>query len=229
MIRSTKRTLVLTVLMGTTLSGCAMIAGAGDTVWSGTKSVARFVSTPVRYMLRDAPQEETQFAANSVPVTPLAEQTVEGPDTAPAAPFEAAVTSVAEAPVMGRTVSGLSITSIPAGTVSAPRSAGVKPVEIIETVQLSPDHTVDVLSVGNVTYVRTEGRGSLDDWRMCDTEAGGFWQFDGLSTVGTSNPSFERCMESRNYVLENKLANLSNTSLLDTQSDLLAVSETPLP
>lgn len=228
MIGSTKRTLILIALTGTTLSGCAVFTTAGDHVWSGTKSVARFVITPVRYLLRDAPEAETQFAENSVPVTPLPEDVEETQTGTKAAPLSAEITSVADAPVMGRTVSqtavaGVPITSIPAGTMSAQTYSGPKPVEILETVQLSPGSTMDILSVGEMTYVRTEGRGSLDDWRRCDREAGGYWTFEGTSTAGMSNPAFERCMAARNYVLESELT--SETGEFASAS----LDTTPLP
>ncbi|MGB3455518.1 MAG: hypothetical protein WBA35_04095 [Litorimonas sp.] len=56
------RTLALIALAGSSLSGCAVLGSAADTMWAGTKSVGNFLTTPVGELLRITPAEETQFA-----------------------------------------------------------------------------------------------------------------------------------------------------------------------
>lgn len=81
MPKSFKRpvSLLASVVVLSSLGGCAQIGQVADGVWGGTKSVAKFVSSPFRGKddMRDAPAQDYAFAGDGVtvelyeqPVTP---------------------------------------------------------------------------------------------------------------------------------------------------------------
>lgn len=222
----TLKTLTIMALAGTSLSGCAVINGAADGAWSGTKYVAKFVSYPVRSLLRDAPKDDVQFAEADVDAT-----TTEGPDDKIDMMAETIV-AVKQPQVMGETTAPMPIstTTTTQTTMSAPwtgtptpwtgTTTSSSPIEIIETVAINEFQSVDVLTVGPVSYVRTAGVGSLEDWRTCDIQAGGFWTFDAAKVDGTLNPEFANCMQTKDYVQETEL----NADMLEKMG-----SSTPAP
>lgn len=216
--------LTITALMGTSLSGCALIGGAADSAWSGTKHVARFVSTPVRVLLRDAPEQDTQFAQlateteieteiQTVQHTVVMTEDVNILDQDKIDMMAETVVMVGETQVLGATTAPMPIppsmsgTTAYTSTISSWESAAStqQSVEIVETLGVSDFDSVDVVTVGPVSYVRMDGAGSLEDWRTCDAEAGGYWTFDTADRIGTLNPKFETCMQTKNYVQDTQL------------------------
>lgn len=214
MAKLTIKTLTIMALAGTSLSGCAVIGGAADGAWSGTKSVAKFVSTPVRALLRDAPKEDVQFAEAVVEV-----ETIDQTETMTKAEGKVEMMAETIVEVKQPQVLGATSTSVPMASESMITSsmntamnaswsetlASQASVEIVETVAITEFKSVDVVTVGPVSYVRTDGVGSLEDWRTCDIEAGGFWKFDAANADGTLNPEFETCMQTKNYIQETQL------------------------
>lgn len=244
MANNTIKTLTIMALAGTSLSGCALIGGAAEGAWSGTKYVAKFVSTPVRALLRDAPKDDVQFAEAVVEV-----KTVDQTETMTKAAAKAdgkiemmaeTVVEVKQSQVLGATSAAMPMNTammIPASTDMPTMKTDVNAswtetlssqaaVEIVETVAVSEFKSVDVVTVGSVSYVRTDGVGSLEDWRTCDIEAGGFWKFDSATADGTLNPKFETCMQTKNYVQETQLDETMMTKL-DTAEPATAIK--PLP
>lgn len=237
------KTLTIIALAGTSLSGCALIGGAADGAWSGTKSVAKFVSYPVRAMLRDAPKDDVQFAQAVVEV-----ETVDQTDTMikTDSKIEMMTETIVEVkrpqvlsattasmPMVATTVNTTTMNTTSADTASmitammaSETLASQAFVEIVETVALTEFKSVDVVTVGPVSYVRTDGAGSLEDWRTCDVEVGGFWKFDTTNTDGTLNPEFETCMQTKNYIQETQLDE-AMIATLDTAAPAMPLK--PLP
>lgn len=228
----TLKTLTIMALAGTSLSGCAVINGAADGAWSGTKSVARFVSYPVRSLLRDAPKDDVQFAKADVEATTTAVSDDKIDMMAET------IVAVKQPQVMGATTAPMTMSTTTATrtTMSAPWTGTTTPwtgtttssssIEIVETVAINEFQSVDILTVGPVSYVRTAGVGSLEDWRTCDIEAGGFWTFDAAKVDGTLNPEFEQCMQTKDYVQETQLG----ADMLEKMgSTTLAPALKPLP
>jgi hypothetical protein len=232
MANFTIKTLTIIALTGTSLSGCALIGGAADGAWSGTKYVARFVSTPVRALLRDAPKEETQFAAVEVvtetETVELTDAIIE--DEGKIEMMAETIVDVKQTQVMGATTAAMpmetTMTTTSMTTSRSSETTATQSVEIIETLALSDFKSVDVVTVGPVSYVRKEGAGSLEDWQTCDVEAGGYWKFDTTNTDGSVNPKFETCMKAKNYIQETQLDDAVVAKLEAVQP---ATVLTPLP
>ena len=223
------KTLAILALAGSSLSGCAVINGAADGAWSGTKSAAKFVSYPVRALLRDAPQDEVQFAKADAAVIV---------DTAKTTSSEGKIEMMTEtiidvqsSQVLGATTAPMPVSTPTVTTTQTAMSVGSSSsssssIEIIETVAINDLQSIDVLTVGPVSYVRTVGVGSLEDWRTCDIEAGGFWKFDTAQSDGTLNPKFAQCMQTKDYVQETELA---ADVLLKMGTPVLPTALKPLP
>ncbi|WP_409432486.1 hypothetical protein ACJ3XI_09785 [Litorimonas sp. RW-G-Af-16] len=56
-----KHVLIAALIAATALSGCSQISKTADSLWGGTKSAAKFVSSPVTKLLRDTPEQDYQF------------------------------------------------------------------------------------------------------------------------------------------------------------------------
>lgn len=206
------KTLTIMALAGSSLSGCAVINGAADGAWSGTKSAAKFVSYPVRALLRDAPKDDVQFAKVDAPVvTDVAKTTSEAKTTSSEGKIEMmseTIVDVQSSQVLGATTAPMPVSTPTVTTTQiamSEHSSSSSSIEIIETVAINDFQSIDVLTVGPVSYVRTVGVGSLEDWRTCDIEAGGFWKFDTAQSDGTLNPKFAQCMKTKDYVQETEL------------------------
>lgn len=232
MATRTLKTFAIMALAGTTLSGCAVIGGAADGAWSGTKYVAKVVSYPIRAILRDAPEEETQFAEADVDVETMDADVIAETEQAEGKVemMAEAVVEVDEPQVMGATTTSMSMDgSLREASLASSwtqSSTAHNAVEIIETVALTDAKSVDVVTVGSVSYVRTEGAGSIEDWRTCDIQAGGFWKFDTANADGTLNPDFERCMRTKNYIQETQL---DEAVIADMDMPSSAATIDPLP
>lgn len=226
------KTLTIMALAGSSLSGCAVINGAADGAWSGTKSVAKFVSYPVRTLLRDAPKDEVQFAEADVD-TQTAEMSDDKIDMMAETIVEVkqpqvmgATTAPMPVSTMTTTVTQTAMTAPLTSTLTTSTSSSSSSIEIVETVAINDFQSVDILTVGPVSYVRTVGVGSLEDWRTCDIEAGGFWTFEAAQADGSLNPEFAQCMQTKAYVQETEL----DADILEKiGSPALAPALKPLP
>ena len=176
-----RRTLALSILVAATgaLGGCAVIGDAADGLWSGTKSAARFVSAPVRGLLRDAPEDEVVFV-EAAPVQSVATETsYAAPTTAYSAPTSYS-TSATYAPAPARST----------GRYYSDREDAVPAVAIASPSELS--------------FVRLNGPSDVGDWRTCENLHRGYWLVDAAG--GRVNPTFEVCMRNKGYVRESELA-----------------------
>lgn len=236
MAKITLKSIAIMAMAGTSLSGCALINGAADTAWSGTKSVAKFVSSPVRSLLRDAPEAETQFAAVDVETVETVE-TAKVAKTAKAKMMVETVETVEATQVLGATQMAMPMpmTSTMNQTTSVTTSAYdmAQPASWLGATssQVTTDFkAADVITVGSVSYVRQDGAGSIEDWQTCDTQAGGFWTFGTGATNGTINPKFESCMRNINYVQETQLsADMAGTLVPALRQASTTTALSPLP
>lgn len=235
MAHGSLKTTVMVILAGTTLSGCSLIGSAADTVWGGTKSAAKFVSTPVRYLLRDAPEEDIQFAETTSDInteTLTATDIMSETRPVPTDSFVETTVTVKDAPVMAA-VASIQPSELPIRPSSAqtnsryvqvgPVQTTYNPVQTRYTTTITEFNSTDVVTVGDISYARTDGTGSLEDWRTCDIQAGGFWTFSGLTSNGTLNPDFETCMEKKSYI---QVADLSSRDSVNAD---VSPSLNPLP
>ncbi|MEM9599718.1 MAG: hypothetical protein AAF926_01725 [Pseudomonadota bacterium] len=225
------RLLLVTAAAGTMLSGCSLIGSVADTTWSGTKTVAKWVSAPVRYVLRGSPETETQFAGAALeteePVVPVegetvmvAEMTDAHAQTIKAEPFETSVSTVTSAPVTSYgTVaqSGITQTHATMQTSSYQSSSYSSQSRTVT----SGSHMTSVQTgarvqdewEGPIRYsVETSSRGDVVHFvRLKGTSSMSDWmECDRRSegywltgdTGGAINPAFEVCMRGLDYVLE---------------------------
>ena len=216
------KTLTILALAAGSLSVCAVINGAANGAWSGTESAAKFISYPVRALLRDAPEDEVQFAKADVAVAVDADAAKTTVSDDKIDMMSETILDVEASRVLGATTAPMPVSTTTVTTtktamtapltdtsasmsVRSSSSSSSTSIEIIETVAINDFQSIDVLTVGPVSYVRTAGVGSLEDWRTCDIEAGGFWKFDAAQSDGTLNPKFAQCMRTKDYIQETEL------------------------
>lgn len=229
------RHIIIMATAASLLGGCSLIGSVADTTWSGTKTVAKWVSAPVRYVLRGTPDEETQFAGADVEteetVALVETTTVETAETTQmaeadlvaAAPFEAEVATVETAtvtsfePVSYSTRQSTTSTSYTtSATILASQSS-----QSFATASVSDDspiwdspsrYSIQTSSRGDrLHFVRLKGETSMSDWMDCDRSSDGYWVTS--STGGTINPAFEVCMRGMDYVLKTELGSYDTAEL----------------
>lgn len=232
------RHLLMLAAAGTMLTGCSLVGSVADTAWSGTKTVAKWVSSPVRYVLRSSPKTDTQFAGAALeteePIVPIEDETVIVAEaemtrysTVKAQPFVTTVSTVETAPVtafspMTRT-SGAQAASMKAASTQTVNTQVASYQTVSHHTQTTSmtqaewsgpiRYSVETSSRGDlVHFVRLKGTSSMSDWMDCDRRAEGYWLTDDAS--GTINPAFEVCMRGLDYVLETERGSYDTTSTL---------------
>lgn len=221
----TFKTVTIIALAGTSLSGCAFLGSAADTVWSGTKSFADFMVTPVGELLRPAPKEDIQFAAADTEDTVATVEKTDVTETKVAHAVETSQTETVwrELDLKEAQTAEISFTDLPAAEMSqtvvkvetAPMAATTQTVtyenglrtetvtQTFETVSIDQSRSLQVMQGADSAFIQMEGgTASLNDWRTCEERAGGYWIFDGVEVGGRLNPQFERCMTSQDYEMK---------------------------
>ena len=170
-------TIILALVTGSALSGCAQIGSAADALWSGTKSVGRFVGTPYRKYLRDAPEPEYVFDEAVPADSDVVVYAGAAPSETQPAPVYIAPGPVipAEYPATGQYYADAD--PVPTATIASPDS---------------------------IAFVRLNGESSMQDWQNCEMIHRGYWLIDAAG--GRINPDFEVCMRNKGYVRESELA-----------------------
>ena len=196
---STARLLTLTLASCALLSGCAQIGGAADAVWGGTKSVARFVYSPVKSLLRDAPEQDVRYVetnpyagADVTIYDPSAVQATVLPDTYAYSDG----TAYTPAPQVGR------IIDTPQRFRPA-FSQGYYATPAYEDATNEP-LVARVAAADSLAFVKLNGDSSMRDWQTCENLHMGYWLIDAAG--GRIDPKFESCMRNKGYVLESELA-----------------------
>ena len=194
------RAISLSILFAATtaLGGCAVIGDAADGLWSGTKSAARFVSAPVRKLLRDAPEDEVVFA-ETAPNYADGTYTVELYDSSYAEPTHT-TTVYADAPSTPYSPvrSYGPVASYGSGQYYTPPNA---PADAASGAAV-PRARID--SPDQLAFVRLNGDTDVNDWRTCENLHRGYWRVDAAG--GRINPDFEVCLRNKGYVRESELA-----------------------
>ncbi len=192
----TARLLAVSVASAAMLSGCAQIGSAADAVWSGTKSAAKFVTSPVRGLLRGAPKQDVQYVETN--------------------PYAGANVVIYDDSTLPETVSyGLANPGTYLDPASAPSPVG----RIIDTPQrFRPAYSDRYYTQGttpepvraatapadSLAFVKLNGDSSMADWQTCENLNLGYWLIDAAG--GRIDPKFESCMRNKGYVLESELA-----------------------
>jgi len=213
----TKMTLI--AAMTVSLSGCAQITKLGDNMWGHTKnawgytkSAANFVVSPVTNLLRSAPEPEyvfqdaayaqnmakQAFYSNGYPYLdeyPAHNQGFISPDLAQ---LPAPQTPSYQAPVHAPQ----SYQSAYGHPPAAPsRVAEARPVAPLAAPQPSDD----------ISFVKMGGGSNMQDWLMCEAEAGGFVRV--VQGGYLIDPGFESCMRAKGYKPESEVAGLIGTDI----------------
>ena len=248
MTAHTVKIVTIIALAGTSLSGCAFLGGAADTVWSGTKSFANFMVTPVGELLRPAPEETIQFAATDAEDTVATIEKTEMTETKVANAVETSETDTVWRKLEVKTDQSaeISFSDLPAAEMSqtfvevetAPIAAATKTVsyenglrtetftQSFETVSMDQSRSLQVMQGEDSAFIHMEGgTASLNDWRTCEERAGGYWSFDGTDVGGRLNPQFERCMTSQDYTMKTTV----KTDIIPASNPVTVTQTSTLP
>jgi len=199
----TKMTII--ALVTVSLSGCAQITKFGDNIWGHTqnawgytKSAANFVASPVTKLLRSAPEQRHVFedASRAQNMAKKAFQSDGYPDDN----GDLVVSQVAELPVPQ--------TSNYQAPIYTPRryqsAHGLSPIAPSRVVQAQSKGRMPAPQTSNdISFVKMGGGSNMQDWLMCEAEAGGFVRVvEGGYLI---DPGFESCMRAKGYKLESEV------------------------
>lgn len=229
MAHQTLKGLMIIALAGTTLSGCSLVGSVADTAWGGTKTVAKWVSAPVRFVLRDTPDAETQFAGVETE-TEVAEADVETTEILvaeaeiiKAEPLSTTITTVSESrvvaaePIVQSTQTSVTHSSS-YQTTSAVRSSAVQMASAADFSSSSHYSIQTTNGTGNIHFVRLKGESNMADWMDCNSSANGYWITS--ASGGHINPAFEVCMRGMDYVLQTELNSYDTAEVVTETADL---------
>lgn len=237
MAQNTLKGLVIIALAGTTLSGCSLVGSVADTAWGGTKTVVKWVSAPVRYVLRDTPEAETEFVGVETD-SELAEADVEtetvlvaeatDTETIKIEPLSETVTTVSESTVVAaQPISHSTQTTVE--TTSYYQSASYQSdsyqsasmTQMASAADFSSNAHYSIQNLdgsGAIHFVRLKGESKMSDWMGCNNSANGYWITNGSG--GHINPEFEVCMRNMDYVLKTELSSYDTAELGSEKIDL---------
>ena len=200
----TKMTIIAAVTVS--LSGCAQINAFGDNMWGHTKnawgytkSAANFVASPVTKLLRSAPEQHYVFedasrAQNMAKQAFLTDgHSVQNGDrfTSQNAQHQGLQTPDFQAPAY--------LAHSYQKEYDTPSLAPSRVVQAQLDAPLAPPQTSD-----NISFVKMGGGSDMQDWVMCETEAGGFIRVvEGGYLI---DPGFESCMRAKGYKPESEIS-----------------------
>lgn len=199
----TKITIIAAVAVS--LSGCAQISKLGDNMWGHTqnawgytKSAVNFVASPVTKLLRSAPEQRYVFHDASRAQN-MAKQAFrsDGYST----DTEGLIVSQLPVPQTSNYQRAVYAPQSYQGEYGNPPVAPSRVVQAQPTVQLaSPQPSSDV------SFVKMGGGSNMQDWLMCEAEAGGFVRVvEGGYLI---DPGFETCMRAKGYKPESEVADV---------------------
>lgn len=196
----TKLTIIAVVAVS--LSGCAQINKLGDNMWGHTKnawgytkSAANFVASPVTKLLRSAPEPKYVFE-DATREQNMAKQAFNSDGhSAYSKSFDAA--AFAQLPVP----------QTPTYQAPASSTVPVAPRRVVQAQQTAPLNAPRISN--DISFVKIGGGSNMQDWVMCEAEAGGFVRVvEGGYLI---DPGFERCMRTKGYVPESEVADVIGT------------------
>jgi len=199
----TKMTII--ALVTVSLSGCAQITKFGDNIWGHTqnawgytKSAANFVVSPVTKLLRSAPEQRHVFedASRAQNMAKKAFQSDGHPDYN----GELVVPQVAELPVPQTSHYQAPIYT-PQRYQSEHGHSSIAPSRVVQA--QSKGRMPAPQTSNNISFVKMGGGSNMQDWLMCEAEAGGFVRVvEGGYLI---DPGFERCMRAKGYKPESEV------------------------
>ena len=202
----TKVTIIAAVAVS--LSGCTHITKLGDNVWGHTKnawgytkSAANFVASPVTKLLRSAPEHSYVFDDASRAQN-MAKQAFLS-DGQASHSQGSRVSELAELPVP-QTANYRNSVQSSQPDFSHYGNAPVAPSRLAQaqpTPPLAAPQTSD-----NISFVKMGGGSNMQDWLMCEAEAGGFVRV--VKGGYLIDPGFERCMRAQGYRPESEVAEI---------------------
>jgi len=197
------------------LSGCAQISKLGDNMWGHTKnawgytkSAANFVASPVTKLLRSAPEQHYVFQDASRAQN-LAKQAFKS-DGGSSYPQKLVVPQLAQLPVPQTP------------EYQNPLYASHNYQDAYDTTPVAPSRVAEVQpsafqaapqTENNISFVKMGGGSNMQDWLMCEAEAGGFIRV--VKGGYLIDPGFESCMRAKGYKPESEALDLigGDTSL----------------
>ena len=194
--------------LAVSLSGCAQISNFGDNMWGHTKnawgytkSAANFVASPVTKLLRSAPEpyyvfEDASRAQN------MAKQAFRADGyQAPSQGFNAP--QFAQLPVP-QTAAYQTHSPSAQPRQNEYRHAPVAPSRVAQAQPIAPIATPQTSN--DISFVKMGGGSNMQDWLMCEAEAGGFVQI--VQGGYQIDPGFEHCMRMKGYKPESEVTDV---------------------
>lgn len=175
--------------------------GHTKNAWGYTKSAANFVASPITKLLRSAPEPQYVFEDASRAQS-MAKQAFRS-DGYPAHGQGLVMPELAQLPVPQ--------TPNYQAPIYAPRSYqteyGNPPVAPSRVVEAQPAAPIAAPRPTNdISFVKMGGGSNMQDWLMCEAEAGGFVRV--VQGGYLIDPGFESCMRAKGYKPESEVADL---------------------
>lgn len=172
-------------VLGGSVSGCVQVTKVADGVWGGTKSVAKFVSSPVRGLLRGPQDADYDFEASEHAASDM-DVLIYGQDDSYVSP-EFTTTTYADNSASTANYAGYDVELY---NMPDLRSA---PAQSYSTPMTDPR---------SAAFINLNGQTQQSDWRNCETMHKGYLFAD--EGEFRLNPKFEVCMRNKGYVMESE-------------------------
>ena len=202
----TKITIIAAVAVS--LSGCTHITKLGDNMWGHTKnawgytkSAANFVASPVTKLLRSAPEQNYVFDDASR-AQYLAKQAFLSDGQAPRS-ADLRASELAQLP-LPQTPNYHSPVYSSQHSLSGFDNPPAAPSRIAQ-MQAAPPMAAPQTS-NNISFVKMGGGSNMQDWVLCEAEAGGFIRV--VQGGYLIDPGFESCMRAQGYRPESEVAEI---------------------
>lgn len=205
----TKLTIISAIAVS--ISGCSQISKIGDGLWGHTqnawgytKSAANFAASPVTKLLRSTPEQQYVFEDASRAQN-MAKQAFIS-DSAGATGEDLVMSEPAQLPVPQTPKYRASHYQ---GSAYAPRNSHAQyDYQDASTRQVAQAQAVApaVQTTNDISFVKVGGGSNMQDWLMCEAEAGGFVRV--VQGGYLIDPGFERCMRTKGYKPESEVADV---------------------
>ena len=194
------------------LSGCAQLGQLGSNVWGHTqnawgytKTAANFVASPVTNLLRSAPEQNYVFDnghySQQAVRTAFASDGYAQRYGHTQKRGELIVPRLAQLPVP-QTPNYQRPVYAPQSYQTVYGNPPVQPARVVEAQPMAP--MTAPRATQDISFVKMGGGSNMQDWVMCEAEAGGFVRV--LQEGYLIEPGFERCMRAKGYKPESEVA-----------------------
>ena len=192
-----KLSLILAVTVS--VSGCAQIGKLGGDMWGYTKSAANFVASPVTKLLRSAP-EQTYVFEDGLSAQQAARRAFAN-DGRSSSSQGLIVPQLAQLP-LPQTPNYLPPVYAPQSYQTVYGNPPAAPTRMVEAQPAAPIAAPQTSN--DISFVKMGGGSNMQDWLMCEAEAGGFIRVTQAGYL--IEPGFESCMRSKGYKPESEVA-----------------------